>query len=117
MRTTLTSGIISGLSRSLPAESGYHIPEIVQTDAAINPGNSGGPLLNSQGEVIGVNTAIVPSLNVYGQSSFLGVGFAIPSNQVQRVVPTLILRRALRSPLDWLFGDECVARPSRPKWG
>jgi S1-C subfamily serine protease len=87
---TLTSGIISGLSRSLPAETGYRIPEIIQTDAAINPGNSGGPLLNSHGEVIGVNTAIVPSFNTLGERSFLGIGFAVPSNQVKRVVPVLI---------------------------
>jgi S1-C subfamily serine protease len=87
---TLTSGIISGLSRSLPAITGYRIPEIVQTDAAINPGNSGGPLLNSQGEVIGVNSAIVPNFNQSGERSFLGVGFAIPSNLAQRVVPVLI---------------------------
>jgi 2-alkenal reductase len=87
---TLTSGIISGLSRSLPAITGYRIPEIIQTDAAINPGNSGGPLLNSQGEVIGVNSAIVPNFNQSGERSFLGVGFAIPSNLAQRVVPVLI---------------------------
>lgn len=87
---TLTSGIVSGLSRSLPAITGYRIPEIIQTDAAINPGNSGGPLLNSQGEVIGVNSAIVPNFNQLGERSFLGVGFAVPSNLAQRVVPVLI---------------------------
>ena len=88
---TLTSGIISALKRSLPTESGaFRIPAIIQTDAAINPGNSGGPLLNSQGEVIGVNTAIVPRRTDTGERSFLGVGFAIPSNLVQRVVPSLI---------------------------
>ncbi len=89
---TLTSGIISALGRSLPTESGpFRIPEIVQTDAAINPGNSGGPLLNSQGEVIGVNTAIVPRRDAFGgERSFLGVGFAVPSNLAKRVVPSLI---------------------------
>ena len=97
---TLTSGIISGLSRSLPASSGYRIPEIIQTDAAINPGNSGGPLLNSQGEVIGVNTAIVPSFNLLGERSFLGVGFAVPCNMAQRVLPVLIARGAYDHP--WL---------------
>jgi 2-alkenal reductase len=95
---TLTSGIISGLSRSLPAITGYRIPEIIQTDAAINPGNSGGPLLNSHGEVIGVNSAIVPSFNQSGERSFLGVGFAIPSNLAQRVVPILIEKGAYAHP-------------------
>jgi 2-alkenal reductase len=89
---TLTSGIVSGLSRSLPSSNDprYRIPEIIQTDAAINPGNSGGPLLNSQGEVIGVTSAIVPNFDQLGERSFLGVGFAIPSNLAQRVVPALI---------------------------
>jgi 2-alkenal reductase len=90
---TLTTGIISALGRSLPTESGaFRIPEIVQTDAAINPGNSGGPLLNSQGEVIGVNTAIVPRRGgTFGsERSFLGVGFAVPANLAKRVVPSLI---------------------------
>jgi 2-alkenal reductase len=95
---TLTSGIISGLSRSLPAITGYRIPEIIQTDAAINPGNSGGPLLNSHGKVIGVNSAIVPSFNQLGERSFLGVGFAIPSNLAQRVVPILIEEGAYAHP-------------------
>ncbi len=88
---TLTSGIVSALGRSLPTESGqFRIPEIIQTDAAINPGNSGGPLLNSKGEVIGVNTAIVPRTTGVGERSFLGVGFAIPANLVKRVVSGLI---------------------------
>ncbi|MEM7347198.1 MAG: trypsin-like peptidase domain-containing protein [Chloroflexota bacterium] len=88
---TLTTGIISALGRSLPAGAGaFRIPEIIQTDAAINPGNSGGPLLNSQGEVIGVNTAIVPRQSGLGERSFLGVGFAVPANLVKRVVPDLI---------------------------
>jgi 2-alkenal reductase len=90
---TLTTGIISALGRSLPTETGaFRIPEIIQTDAAINPGNSGGPLLNSQGEVIGINTAIVPRREgQFGaERSFLGVGFAVPANLVKRVAPSLI---------------------------
>jgi 2-alkenal reductase len=91
LKGSLTTGIISALGRSLPADSfGYQIPEIIQTDAAINPGNSGGPLLNSQGEVVGVNTAIVPRQLGSGERSFLGVGFAVPANLVQRVIPSLI---------------------------
>jgi S1-C subfamily serine protease len=83
---TLTTGIISALDRSLPAEDGRALIEhLIQTDAAINPGNSGGPLLDSAGRLIGVNTAIFsPS----GASA--GVGFAIPVDTVNRVVPQLI---------------------------
>ncbi|RNJ78041.1 MAG: trypsin, partial [Nitrosopumilus sp. H13] len=55
---SMTSGIISQLGRLLPSDSGYSIPDVIQTDAAINPGNSGGPLLNMRGEVVGINTAI-----------------------------------------------------------
>ncbi len=86
---TMTQGIVSAVGRSLPASetqtSGYVIPDIIQTDAAINPGNSGGPLLNADGQLIGVNTAIAGSSN-----SNAGVGFAIPSNIVKQVVPSLI---------------------------
>jgi S1-C subfamily serine protease len=82
---TMTTGIISALGRTLPAESLFAIPEVIQTDAAINPGNSGGPLLDSEGLVIGVNTAI--NTTTGGNS---GVGFAVPVNLLKRVVPQLI---------------------------
>jgi S1-C subfamily serine protease len=82
---TMTEGIVSQTGRSLRAPGGYLIVGVVQTDAAINPGNSGGPLLNLQGEVIGVNTAIA---SLTGE--FSGVGFAIPSNLVKRVATSLI---------------------------
>jgi S1-C subfamily serine protease len=83
---TLTTGIVSALERELPSDRQGTIRRgLIQTDAAINPGNSGGPLLNSTGQVIGVNTAIYsPS----GGSA--GIGFAIPSATVARVVPELI---------------------------
>jgi len=82
---TLTTGVISALGRTLPAETLFAIPEVIQTDAAINPGNSGGPLLNAEGLVIGVNTAIRTTTG--GNT---GVGFAVPVNLVKRVVPRLI---------------------------
>ncbi|GAB4441156.1 MAG: trypsin-like peptidase domain-containing protein [Anaerolineae bacterium] len=108
---SLTSGIVSALGRSLPTENGsFRIPEIIQTDAAINPGNSGGPLLNSDGEVIGVNTAIVPRRNNFsGERSFLGVGFAVPSNLASRVVPSLIEDGTYKHP--WIgFSGNTVTR-------
>lgn len=85
LRSTMTEGIISQKGRVLPVQGGFSIPNVLQTDAAINPGNSGGPLLNRQGEVVGVNTAIETQTG-----TFSGVGFAIPANTVQRVVPELI---------------------------
>ena len=73
---SMTSGIVSQLGRLLPTQdSGFSIPDVIQTDAAINPGNSGGPLLNMKGEVIGINTAIQ---SISGE--FSGIGFAVPSN-------------------------------------
>jgi S1-C subfamily serine protease len=83
---TITTGIVSGEGRLLPnPDTGFSIPNIVQTDAAINPGNSGGPLLNSQGRVIGMNTAILSRTGSYS-----GVGFAIPSNTIAKEVPLII---------------------------
>jgi len=82
---SMTSGIVSQIGRLLPQESGYSIPDVIQTDAAINPGNSGGPLINMKGEVIGINTAIQ---SITGE--FSGIGFAVPSNTVKKIVPVLI---------------------------
>ena len=94
LASSMTVGIVSGLGRQLPSAElvgttggGFQNPSIIQVDADINPGNSGGPLLNSRGELIGVNTAIRTSSGV-----FEGVGFAVPSRTVQRVVPELIDR-------------------------
>lgn len=76
---TLTTGIISSLGRTIQDERGNELEGLVQTDAAINPGNSGGPLLDSQGNVIGVNTAIVGTANV-------GIGFAMPINKAKNML-------------------------------
>ena len=82
---TLTTGIVSALDREIESVTQRTIRGVIQTDAAINPGNSGGPLLDSAGRLIGVNTAIYsPS----GASS--GIGFAIPVDEVSRIVPRLI---------------------------
>ncbi len=84
---TLTTGVISSLGRTIRSEVGTLIEDVVQTDAAINPGNSGGPLLNSAGEIIGINSAIIsPS------GGNVGIGFAIPVNTAKRVVPELIAK-------------------------
>lgn len=92
LASSMTVGIVSGLGRQLPSAElisntigGFQNPSIIQVDAEINPGNSGGPLLNSAGELIGVNTAIRTESGI-----FEGVGFAVPSRTVERVVPDLI---------------------------
>lgn len=94
---SLTSGIVSQTGRLLGTQgaSRYSMPDIIQTDAAINPGNSGGPLLDMDGHVIGINTAIQSDT---GQ--FSGVGFAIPSDAISKIVPPLIKYGKYRHP--WL---------------
>jgi len=102
---TLTTGIVSGLARPLQTEDGYMIRETIQTDAAINPGNSGGPLLNSRGELIGINSAIYsPS----GASA--GVGFAIPVNTARRIAEELIRFGEVRR--GWIDVDPIQLFPS-----
>jgi S1-C subfamily serine protease len=89
---SMTVGIVSALGRSLPSAqlldptyAGYSNPSIIQIDASVNPGNSGGPLLNSYGQVIGINTAIRTE-----NGSFQGIAFAVPVNTMRRVIPQLI---------------------------
>ncbi|HON87899.1 MAG TPA: trypsin-like peptidase domain-containing protein [Spirochaetia bacterium] len=85
LERTLTVGIISGLGRPIQKDSRTILRDMIQTDASINPGNSGGPLLNSRGEMIGINTMI------YSPSGgSVGVGFAVPVNTAKRVIPELI---------------------------
>lgn len=85
LNSTLTTGVISSLGRTLKAQNGRLMEGIIQTDAAINPGNSGGALLNSAGQLIGINTAIFsPS------GSSAGIGFAIPANNARRIAEDLI---------------------------
>jgi putative serine protease PepD len=87
LERTLTTGIISSLGRTIRSEVGTLMEDIIQTDAAINPGNSGGPLLDSDGEIIGINSAIIsPS------GGNVGIGFAIPVNTAKKVVPALIAK-------------------------
>ena len=115
---SMTVGIVSGLGRLLPsnengenlqgATSSFSIPNIIQTDAAINPGNSGGPLIDTQGRVIGINTAIFSNTGVYS-----GVGFAIPSNTISKVVTSLIQTGSYRHPYIGIVGLSLTADLSK----
>lgn len=107
--TTLTVGVVSALGREIRSPSERRIRGVIQTDAAINPGNSGGPLLNSLGQLIGVNTAIYsPS----GASA--GIGFAIPVNTVREVVPQLIAYGRILRPI---MGIELASDSWRRRYG
>jgi S1-C subfamily serine protease len=102
---TITTGIVSAQGRLLPnPDTGFSIPNGIQTDAAINPGNSGGPLLNMQGQVVGMNTAILS-----GTGGFSGLGFAIPSNIIIRIVPTLIQKGSYDHPWLGISGGSMTA--------
>ena len=85
LEQTLTTGVVSGLDRAIQSQGNLWIHGVIQTDAAINPGNSGGPLLDSAGRLIGINTAIAP-----GTGANTGVGFAVPVDSVNRVVPRIL---------------------------
>lgn len=103
LERTLTTGIVSSLGRSLDTQTGI-LDDLIQTDAAINPGNSGGPLLNTRGEVIGVNTAI---LSRSGES--VGIGFAVPVGTLNRILPDLIENgRVIRA---WIGVDGVALTP------
>jgi putative serine protease PepD len=95
LQQTLTTGIISSLGRSIRPQGGPLMEDLIQTDAAINPGNSGGPLLDSEGKIIGINTAI---FSPTGGS--IGIGFAIPVDTAKRIIPELIKKGYVSYP--WL---------------
>lgn len=102
---SLSRGIISGLSRKMEGGGGRPISGVIQTDASINPGNSGGPLLNSDGQVIGVNTAILS-----GSGAFAGVGLAIPIDTVSKNVESIIAKGFVRRPvLGIVFAPDIMA--------
>jgi S1-C subfamily serine protease len=98
LQRTLTTGIVSSLGRTIRSEVGTLIEDVIQTDAAINPGNSGGPLLNSDGEIVGINSAIISPTG-----GSVGIGFAIPVNTAKRVVPQLISKGYVTYP--WIGAD------------
>ncbi len=90
---TLTTGIVSSLARSISDENGRTLEGMIQTDASINPGNSGGPLLDSQGNAIGINTAI------YGPSGSIGIGFAMPINRAREMLDSYASGRKYAPPV------------------
>jgi putative serine protease PepD len=98
---SLTAGIISSLDRTMKTPRGPVLKELIQTDAAINPGNSGGPLLDADGRLVGINTAI---LSQSGGSE--GIGFAVPINSIKRILPELATTGKVRKPrMGWQLVD------------
>ena len=106
---TVTAGVISALGRTLRSITGHLVDNVIQTDAALNPGNSGGPLLDSRGQVIGINTAIIPSAQ--------GICFAIPIDMAKRIVPQLMkYGRVIRGYLGMHGRDVPIPRHEARRW-
>ncbi|HTD93666.1 MAG TPA: trypsin-like peptidase domain-containing protein [Chitinophagaceae bacterium] len=103
LQQTITAGVVSAVGRSLRASNGRLIDDVIQTDAALNPGNSGGPLLNSDGQVIGVNTAII--------SSAQGICFAVSANLVSYVAGQLIMKGKVSRALIGIAGQTVRLTP------
>ncbi len=99
LANTLTSGIVSAVGRQMDSTGNYPIVDVIQTDAAINPGNSGGPLLNMNGEVVGINTAIPTETS-------RGIGFAVPSDTIARELPSLISKGSYDHPYLGITGQD-----------
>ena len=108
---TATAGIVSALGREIQAPNGFQIDDVIQTDAAINPGNSGGPLVDARGRVIGVNSQIASS----GGGGNVGVGFAVPSNEVRDVIPRLARGQSIERA--WIGVSTAAERRRRRRGG
>ncbi|MBI2843054.1 MAG: trypsin-like peptidase domain-containing protein [Armatimonadetes bacterium] len=104
-RNTVTVGVVSATGRTLPTQENTQLEDLIQTDAAINPGNSGGPLCDVNGDVVGLNTAIIP----YGQ----GIGFAISANTIRGVVDELVKYGRVRRPWTGMYYYDLSARAAR----
>jgi S1-C subfamily serine protease len=104
--STVTAGIVSAVGRSLRAQNGRLIGDVIQTDAALNPGNSGGPLVNSRGDVIGVNTAVIMGAQ--------GICFSVASNTAQHVLTQILRHGRVRRARLGIAGDQ-VRLPQRVK--
>lgn len=105
LQRTLTTGVISSLGRTYPTGAGGRsIRDMIQTDAAINPGNSGGPLINSQGEVIGINSSIESTTGAW-----TGIGFAVPINTAKASLPDMIAGKKVSHPWLGISGTELTA--------
>ena len=102
---TLTTGIVSALNRTVENEAGGDIDNVIQTDAAINPGNSGGPLIDSAGRLVGINTMIYSPSGAYA-----GIGFAVPVDTINRVVPRIIAYGRYVRPTLGVLSDDRVTR-------
>ncbi len=103
---TVTTGVISALNRTIASPTGEMMTGLIQTDASINPGNSGGPLINSKGEVIGINSAIIAPAG-----GSVGIGFAIPINRAKKAMEELILTGKVAHPWIGIFGGAIAEFP------
>ncbi|HET7768185.1 MAG TPA: trypsin-like peptidase domain-containing protein, partial [Chloroflexota bacterium] len=113
LERSVTVGVVSGLNRTLRDTPGRApIREAIQTDAAINQGNSGGPLLNSRGELIGINTAIEV---VSGQRGFGGIGYAVPVTSVRRYLPRMLAGETIDHPWLGISGGDVTAQVARER--
>ena len=113
---TLTTGVVSSLGRTIRTENGHEMEGMIQTDAAINPGNSGGPLLDSQGNVIGISTAI------FGNGGNIGIGFAMPISKAKEMLADFQSGKSFKRPLlgvetQPVFGDLAQALKLPPDGG
>jgi putative serine protease PepD len=109
---SVTVGVVSGLNRTLRERDRPPLRNAIQTDAAINPGNSGGPLLNAQGEVIGINTAIE---RVSGQLGFGGIGFAVPATTASRYLERMLAGETIQHPWLGISGSDVTPALARER--